>query len=65
MEKNEAFLKADFEYRKDINANFTYYIAFVEAIRADRRFDPNGDILAMVEEYASTFEIILQISACC
>lgn len=48
-----AFLNADFEFKKDVNANFAYYMAFAEANQAYHLFDPNGDISAIVGEFAA------------
>lgn len=50
LEEEITFLKADFEFKADVNANFAYYKAFADAIRAHRRDDPSGDISGMVNE---------------
>lgn len=54
-EENEVFLKADFEFQKDDNANFAYYMAFADAIRAHHHSDLIGYILAMIKEFTAYF----------
>lgn len=42
---------ANAETERGIAANFAYYLAFAEAIRASQYADPTGDISALVAEY--------------
>lgn len=52
--------EATFKDSKDAFANFAYYNAFADAIRAHHRADPNGDVSTLVKELTSISRTIPQ-----